>query len=700
MKAAEQQRCLSSDKSSAPRDRILALFEGQPRAIKETEIKRALGKMPWKQAMMNLRQEGMIQQEKDFTITAPSLKMKKLILPADRQWREMIAITGLSRVKSTRERRIRILDALEGHPQGILLERLRSEFGLTASDLKLFEAHGLAEQRQVPDWREPEILSGDPYPAEAPMLTAEQTVVLESVLSSMQSAGEKTPALIQGVTGSGKTEIYLNLAADVVSRGGQVLLLVPEIALTPQITARFENRFPGKTGVYHSRLSAGQRFDTWFRGRKGDLSVVIGPRSALAVPLPNLQLIIVDECHDDSFFQTEAQPYFSAVQCAADYARLLNAQLVLGSATPTIAQRYKAEKSGWNIHQLTRRASGVPQPLTLLIDMRQELKAGNRSLFSRKLIEEMKTTLAQKKQTILLMNRRGSAGYTFCHACGHDFRCPRCEVPLTWHQSLKRLQCHFCGFTEALPAACPTCGESEIRQFSAGIEQVESQLSTLFPQARLIRMDAETTSRQGAYDKILSRFLNREADILLGTKMVAKGLDFPDVRLAGVILADVGTGFHDYRVDEQTYQLLTQVAGRAGRQETQGLAILQTFQPERYSIQAAASCEYETFYQREIQFRKTIGYPPFSRIIRILVQDESQVKAQQAAEALYQHLTALIRRQRRKGIALIGPAPCFFPRIRGKYRWHVILRGRSPMDLLMEIDLKQYRVEVDPPNIL
>jgi len=335
-----------------------------------------------------------------------------------------------------------------------------------------------------------------------------------------------------------------------------------------------------------------------------------------------------------------------------------------------------------------------------LIDMRQELKSGNRSVFSRALIEELKETLADEKQAILFLNRRGSAGYTFCHACGYDFRCPRCEIPLTWHQKQKKLCCHFCGYTESLPEVCPRCGEKEIHQFGTGVEQVENQIRALFPSASILRMDSETTAKKGSYERILSQFAERRADILIGTQMVTKGLDFPGVRLVGVLLADVGMNFHDYRVDEHTFQILTQVTGRAGRVDVKGMAILQTYQPARYSIQAAVRGDFDSFYKKELAYRREIGYPPFSRLVRIVISDPLQSVTEKRAFDLSEEIRKILRTENHHATNLIGPAPCFFPKLDGKYRWHIILRGPNPTDIIKKVDTKTVRVEVDPPSVL
>ena len=531
------------------------------------------------------------------------------------------------------------------------------------------------------------------------LLTAEQEAALETITEGMRGDSPADPVLLHGVTGSGKTEVYLRAAAEAIRLGKQVLMLVPEIALTPQILARFERRFPGKVGVYHSRLGEGERYDTWRRGRNGEFRVIVGPRSALAVPLPDLGLILVDECHEDAYYQSGERPFFSAVRAASDYAELTGAQLVLGSATPTTSQMFKAEHSDWKIRTLKNRATGVKPPRVLLADMRAELKSGNSDIFSRALVREIGRTLEMEKQCILFLNRRGTASYTFCHNCGEALKCPSCDIPYTWHASRQRLECHYCGSVTEMPEVCPVCGSAEIRQFGAGVEKVEELIGKMFPDARILRLDADTAEGVGNHEKILSGFARHEADILVGTQMVAKGLDFPGVRLVGILLADVGANFHDYRVDEHTFQMLTQVAGRAGRAADQGLAILQTFQPDRYSIRAAVSGDYDRFYQNDLAYRRVMGYPPFSRMLRLEVREADAEFARQRIFELASELKAKIRREQLR-IRLIGPAPCFFPRLNGKYRWHIILRGADPVKLVRPLELPGVRIEVDPPSLL
>ena len=682
--------------SDRDKDSLLELFIKNQGELDEALLNRTFGKNSWQKQMYALMRTGAVRKSLRLDSGGPAPKFESTAaLAAD-----IPDISGLtlSRYHQVNERRKAVLIYLREHGMEVFQAEVLGETGAKREDLNALEKQGLLTLQQREVWR-----SHRHYMQEGPEkpvdLTPEQTAACEAIVKGLQANGPAEPVLLHGVTGSGKTEVYLRAAAEALRKGKQVLMLVPEIALTPQILARFERRFPGLVGVYHSRLGEGERYDTWRRGRNGEFRVIVGPRSALAVPLPELGLILVDECHEDAYYQTGERPYFSAVRAAADLAEITGSQLVLGSATPTTAQMFKAERSGWQIATLKKRATGVRPPRVLIADMRAELKSGNSEIFSRALIRELGKTLEMGKQSILFLNRRGTASYTFCHNCGEALKCPNCDIPYTWHASRNRLECHYCGSAMPLPEECPVCGSGEIRQFGAGVERVEEMIAGKFPNASVIRLDADTAEGVGNHEKLLSKFAQHEADILVGTQMVAKGLDFPDVRLVGILLADVGANFHDYRVDEHTFQMLTQVAGRAGRAAEQGLAILQTYQPDRYSIRAAASGDYERFYQNDLAYRRMMSYPPFSRMIRLEIREKDPEDARMRAFDLAGMLKAQIN-QKNMRIRLIGPAPCFFPRLNGKYRWHIILRGADPVRLIRQMDLPDVRIEVDPPSLL
>ena len=676
-------------------DGILALFSANDGTLDEETLDKALGKKAWRRGMDRLIRDG--SAVRSLSLEQPALKPRTIPVAVLTDTQPE-ADAPLAKAASAHERRRAALDFLSSHGGEAPRAEMVRASNVNPADVQYLVKKGWLriEAREV--MRGHRYYMNEPA-AQLPELTAEQSAAVERITAGLRGESDLRPILLHGVTGSGKTEVYLRAAAEAIRLGKQVLMLVPEIGLTPQILTRFESRFPGRVGVYHSNLSSGERYDTWRRGRNGEFRVIVGPRSALAVPLPDLGLILVDECHEDAYYQTGERPFFSAVRAAADYAEITGSQLVLGSATPTTAQMFKAQRSGWHIETLKNRATGVLPPRVMLVDMRAELRSGNSEIFSTALLREIDRTLKNSRQCILFLNRRGAASYTFCHNCGESFTCPNCDVPYTYHASRGRLECHYCGSTMPLPEVCPVCGSSEIRRFGAGVELVEQIISEKFPTAGVLRLDADSAAGAGNQEKILSSFANHEADILVGTQMVAKGLDFPDVRLVGILLADVGANFNDYRVDEHSYQMLTQVAGRAGRAREQGLAILQTYQPERYSIRSAVRGDYDTFYRSDLSYRRLMGYPPFSRLLRLELRGENETSVKAEAEDLAR---ALRKKIRDGGLALrlIGPAPCFFPRLAGKYRWHIILRGTDPVVLIRGMELKGVRVEVDPVSLL
>jgi primosomal protein N' (replication factor Y) len=458
-------------------------------------------------------------------------------------------------------------------------------------------------------------------------------------------------------------------------------------------------------GIVHSKLSEGERYDTWRRARTGALKVIIGARSALFSPLPNVGLIVVDECHDSSYHQSE-MPFYHAVSAAQMYARVAGATCVLGSATPTVIQRYRAEGMGrLTLLELPRRITGSDLPPVQIVDMRDELKAGQRGIFSRVLLKELEAALTRGEQAILFLNRRGTATYIFCRDCGYVLRCPNCDTPLTLHlEDGERLLCHQCGYERQKPKTCPQCGGKQIREYGLGSEKVESEVNSLFPRARTLRWDWETTRQKDAHEMILTHFANHQADVLIGTQMLAKGLDLPLVTLVGVVLADVGLFLPDPFAGERVFQILTQVAGRAGRSERGGKVILQTFDPANQVIQSTARHDVDGFYELELEQRKRLGYPPFSRLVRLEYRDQDSGVAENEAQKLFGRFQSLLLTEYWKQITVIGPVPCFYAKVGGIYRWQIILRGADPAPLLrervVESWLKDWRVEVDPISLL
>jgi primosomal protein N' (replication factor Y) len=544
---------------------------------------------------------------------------------------------------------------------------------------------------------------------------------------------EKSTFLLHGVTGSGKTEIYMRAIDYALARGQQAIVLVPEIALTPQTVRRFAARFPGRVAVLHSRLSDGERYDTWRRARQGLFDIVVGPRSALFTPLPNIGVIVLDEEHDGSYKQTPPvpPPYYHARETAVKLGDILNATVILGSATPDLVTYHKAQAGHYQLVELPKRVMGhrgrvesqaerlavtplyqqdsadpddaltIPLPPIQVVDLRQELRAGNRSIFSRALDKAITETLDRGEQAILFLNRRGTSSFIICRDCGYVARCPRCDMPLTYHRPHASLVCHHCGRREPQTAACPACGSKRIRYFGLGTEQVEEKVQQRWPQARITRWDRDTTAGRTAHEQLLASFINQEADILVGTQMIAKGLDLPLVTLVGVISADVSLSLPDYRTGERAFQVLAQVAGRAGRGLLGGRVIIQTYQPEHYAIQAAADHDYAGFYIEEIRFRTQHTLPPFRRMAKLVWVDPINERGQREAEKLAKALRYHVRELALAATEILGPVPPFFNRIDGRYRWQIIVRSPNPNRLLADFPIPaRWIVDMDPVSTL
>ena len=615
------------------------------------------------------------------------------------------------------ERRLAAMRVLVNELQEMDVSWVYASSGANSADLRYLEKQDLISFGEQQVWRDP-LADRETMADVIPQLTADQANAWKALNQLMQSGSYAKPVLLQGVTGSGKTELYLRAIEACLRAGRQALVLVPEISMTPQTIERFMARFPGRVGVVHSRLSAGERYDTWQRARAADFSIAIGPRSALFTPFPNIGVIVVDECHDDSFYQTDMGPYYHAVQAAIELGRLSNAQVIFGSATPTVSMAFRAQHENWPKLELPQRVlahrgtivraadaspmqvDSLPLPKVDVVDMRVELKQGNNAIFSRALQGELVQVLGAGQQAILLLNRRGSASYVFCRDCGYSLRCPRCDFPLTYHRTSAGLVCHTCGYTRKIPQKCPNCGSSRIKQFGLGTEKVESELQRAFPSARLLRWDADTAKGKDSQEIILSHFRQHNADILIGTQMLAKGLDLPLVTLVGVVLADVGLNFPDYRTAERAFQLLTQVAGRAGRSALGGRVLVQTFQPEHYAIRFAAQHDFAGFYAYELEQRRRLNYPPFVRMLRIEARERDNDAAREKAQGLAARLRALMQLSGDRTLNLTGPLPPYFARQNGQYRWQLILKGSRPENLLQGQDFSGFIVEVDPPSLL
>jgi primosomal protein N' (replication factor Y) len=595
-------------------------------------------------------------------------------------------------------RRQSALQFLIEQPEAVNLSWVYAETGCNLNDLQVLDELGLIRLFENEIFRDPlqRVKSGEIENSKVVELTPEQNGALNEIVSAISSGKPRKPFLLQGVTGSGKTEIYIRAAEEAVRRGKQAIILVPEIALTPQTVRRFLSRFPGQVGLVHSRLSEGERYDTWRRARAGSLKIIIGARSALFAPLPNLGLIVADECHDSSYHQSEP-PFYNAVSAAQIYARLCGAVCVLGSATPAVIQRYQADTNQIRKLDLPKRIVESGLPPVHVVDMRDELKVGHRGIFSRLLLNELESTLRRGEQAILFLNRRGTATYVFCRDCGHVLKCPNCDSPLIFHTDQKEsLQCHTCGYERGKPKRCTECGSRHIREYGLGSEKVEAEINSLFPKAKTLRWDWDTTRKKDSHEMILTHFANHKADVLVGTQMLAKGLDLPMVTFVSIVLADVGLHLPDPFAGERVFQTLTQVAGRAGRSERGGRVVLQTFDPENQVIQSAARHDVDGFYKYELEQRKRLGFPPFTHLVRLEYRSPDQSSAEREAMRVAEKLSAVSG----KPSAVIGPVPSYFAKVGGYYRWQIVLRGANPREFLRDIKLDGWRVEVDPVSLL
>lgn len=506
-------------------------------------------------------------------------------------------------------------------------------------------------------------------------LNQEQKEAVEGIWADYQQGIRKT-YLLYGITGSGKTEVYMELIARVIREGKQAIVLIPEIALTFQTVMRFYERFGDRVSVMHSRLSEGERYDQFVRAREGKIDVMIGPRSALFTPFLQIGVIIMDEEHESSY-KSENVPRYHAREAAIFRAELSGASVVLGSATPSMESFYRAQSGEYGFYRLTRRIGASVLPGVSIIDLRMELQEGNRSIFSRKLQEAMEMRLKKGQQTMLFLNRRGLSGFVSCRSCGKAIRCPHCDVTLSLHNDGK-LKCHYCGYETAMPSICPSCGSRYILGFRAGTQQIEREVQRLFPKARVLRMDYDTTRSKESYEQILTAFGKGEADVLVGTQMIVKGHDFPNVTLVGVLAADISLYAADYRASERTFQLLTQAVGRAGRGRIRGEAVIQTYVPDHYSIQTAAKQDYEEFYWQEMLYRNLMGYPPAWSMLGIYLSCTDEPLLKKQAQVMGQ----CIENGCVEGLVVIGPADAVLAKKNDVYRKVIYLKHEQEKVLL------------------
>ncbi len=629
-----------------------------------SELKECLGERFSPQALKALLEKGEV--------------MRRFVIPQPRVSRVTVRVAELTAagrdalddggVSGRAPARTRLLEALREHGGLLTVPELQRLAKTSSTVLKSAEEAGLVAIRREERLRDPFATRSFP-PMEPHELNPEQAQALQAIRERMDS-GEGGVFLLHGITGSGKTEVYLHAIEEALARSRTALVLVPEIALTPQMVQRFKGRLGREVAVLHSRLGLGERYDQWRGIRNGDYRVVIGARSALFAPLRDLGLIVIDEEHETTY-KENSSPRYHAREVAEERARLSGAVLVLGSATPQLESRYAADRGDYAYLRLPRRVDDRPLPGAEIVDMRELSVPGMRTILSPRLVNALVRVHETGEQAILFLNRRGFARFLQCHECGHIFQCRNCSVSLCFHARETYLLCHHCNWSVSEPFICPQCGKDVVRYAGIGTERVEEELRRLLPQMSCIRMDADTTRRKHAHWDILEVFKSRKAQVLLGTQMIAKGLDIPNVTLVGVINADTSLGLPDFRAGERTFQLLTQVSGRAGRGSLPGRVIVQTFNPEHYAIRSAVRGDAEVFYRQELAFRREARYPPFSRLVNLVISSEGEDHARAAAEALGEILKPLI--QPHEG-ELLGPAPAPLARIKGRYRYHLTLK--------------------------
>lgn len=598
--------------------------------------------------------------------------------------------------QTARERLLRELIAEKRLDHRLVTAKLN----ISPATIKAMEEQGVIRVEKTRVYRN---TTKGAYGKSAVELNDEQKAAASSIINDYESGIKKT-YLLHGITGSGKTEVYMEVIDAVIRNGKQVIVLIPEIALTYQTVMRFLKRFGDDVSTIHSRLSAGEKYDQFERARKGEISIMIGPRSALFTPFERLGLIIIDEEHESSY-KSDNMPKYHAVETAGELARLHDASVILGSATPSLDSYYKALNGEYTLFTLDKRIGKAKLPKVRLIDLKQELKDGNRSMFGKGLQSLMEDKLNKNEQIMLFLNRRGYAGFVSCRNCGHVMKCPHCDVSLSEHLGGK-LTCHYCGYETLNVKTCPECGSGMIGGMRAGTEKVEKAVKKLFPYASVIRMDADTTKQKDSYERILSAFANREADILIGTQMIVKGHDFPYVTLMGILIADMSLNAGDYRASERTFQLLMQASGRAGRADLEGDVVIQTYHPEHYAIEAAVSQDYKRFYDEEIAYRSILEYPPVGHMLVILTEGTDEENTGRYCMALADMLkSGIIKGLLMQGISVIGPADASVSKINDVYRKVIYLRSRDDDKLIRARELieeycdankdKDIRVTVD-----
>ncbi|MFQ3543387.1 primosomal protein N' [Halobacillus rhizosphaerae] len=631
--------------------------------------------------------------EVDVHYEVKSRETKKVTRVIEPGVDEFTLIETLEDLSKQAVKQRRIVEYFTEHKEPIPKKQLLETLSTTSASLKPLIDRGVLKEFQQEIFRDP--YENHHFERTKPFaLTEEQAAAIEPILNTIQKRSHDV-FLLHGVTGSGKTEVYLQSIQQVLNEGKEAIMLVPEIALTPQMVERFKGRFGSKVAVLHSALSAGEKYDEWRKIQRKEVQVVVGARSAIFAPFTKLGLIIIDEEHETSYKQEDRTRYH-ARDVAIERAKNHQCPVVLGSATPALETYARAIKGNYQLLSLKKRMNNAKMPDVELVDMREELHSGNRSMFSLVLKEKLEDRLAKGEQAVLFLNRRGFSTFVMCRDCGHVMECPHCDIALTYHRRQERLKCHYCSYEEAVPQKCPECESETIRYFGTGTQKVEEVLEQLIPDARVLRMDVDTTRRKGAHERILNQFGNKQADILLGTQMIAKGLDFGNVTLVGVLAADSLLNLPDFRAAEKTFQLITQVSGRAGRHEKPGEVIVQTYTPEHYSIELASTYDFEAFFNEEMKLRKAFNYPPYYFLTLFTISHPNQLKVQEVTQKIVQFMKQNLSEQS----YVLGPTPSALTRINNRYRYQCMVKYKKEPEQrkLVQRILHYYEEEMKQEN--
>ncbi|MFJ7728975.1 primosomal protein N' [Neobacillus sp. NPDC097160] len=610
-------------------------------------------------------------------------KQQKYIRPA-------VTLAELSeeidRIPVKAEKQRQVLRYFTENFNEVKLKKLVTDVNTSASTVKALVEKKLLVEFEMEVYRNPFEHRTFERTKPLPLTEAQQTAI-GPILNALEQ-NQHEVFLLYGVTGSGKTEIYLQSIQEVIEKGKEAIVLVPEIALTPQMVNRFKGRFGDLVAVLHSGLSAGEKYDEWRKIQRKEVKVAVGARSAIFAPFENIGIMIIDEEHETSYKQEE-MPRYHARDVAIERAINHNCPVVLGSATPSLESFARAQKKVYQLLTLPNRMNKQSLPSVEIIDMREELREGNRSMFSRKLFEMLKDRIEKRQQSVLFLNKRGHSSFVMCRDCGYVVNCPNCDISLTYHRVNEQMKCHYCGYESSVPKHCPECNSEYIRYFGTGTQKVEEELGKILPEARVIRMDVDTTGRKGSHERLLTDFKDGKADILLGTQMIAKGLDFPSITLVGVLSADTMLHLPDFRASEKTFQLLTQVSGRAGRHQLPGEVIIQTYTPEHYSIELAGHQDYDLFYQREMMIRKTHHYPPFYYLSLITVSHEQLFTVVSATEKIVSYVRSHVSNE----AVVLGPAASPIPRINNRYRYQCLIKYKREPNIIKTLKtiLDQYQ---------